>query len=90
MYRSANIPMPDTDEQDEPIPCNALAKNRIQYERPNANTGINSRKSNKWYSQLLLHHALIYGLRDSLTIRRNFSESVCGFDERLKMRLNQI
>lgn len=30
--------MPDTDEQDEPTPCNARAKNKTEYERPNAKT----------------------------------------------------
>lgn len=38
VYRSANIPIPDTDEHDDPIPCSARAINRTGYVRPNANT----------------------------------------------------
>lgn len=30
--------MPETDEQDEPTPWSARAKNKTEYERPNAKT----------------------------------------------------
>lgn len=41
--------MPETDEQAEPTPCSARAKNKTEYERPNAKTETETSNNVKWF-----------------------------------------